>query len=123
VLEGGSAIALREAMPTEGHLGLVDPYESTIPGVSPRQIVAHRLLRFCSRGTVTWIKKYSQPAGLSWTGPKVDLIYIDADHSFEGVSGDWDAWRPHLSATAVAIFDDANPPGALGDGRWRTKRR
>lgn len=44
--------------------------------------------------------------GVSWDGPAVGLLYIDADHSYEGVSADWEAWSPHLAPGAAVVFDD-----------------
>lgn len=44
--------------------------------------------------------------GHEWKGLPVGLLYIDADHSYEGVAGDWDAWSPHLASEAVVVFDD-----------------
>lgn len=38
--------------------------------------------------------------------PLVGLLYIDADHSPEGVRADWEAWQPNLAPGAVVIFDD-----------------
>jgi MMP 1-O-methyltransferase len=34
-------------------------------------------------------------------------LWIDGDHSYEGVRRDWDAWRPHLIADATVAFDDS----------------
>lgn len=44
--------------------------------------------------------------GGQWLGAKVGLLYIDGDHSYEGVKADWEAWRPHLADNATVIFDD-----------------
>lgn len=44
--------------------------------------------------------------GRYWEGPAVGLLYIDADHSYEGVRADWEAWRDQLGPHAVVVFDD-----------------
>src|SRR5690606_17962121 len=49
-----------------------------------------------------------------WTGPRIGLIYIDGDHSFEGAVDDFEAWRPHLAADAVIAFDDYGAPSLPG---------
>jgi predicted O-methyltransferase YrrM len=36
----------------------------------------------------------------------IDFMFVDGDHSLEGVKGDWDAWSPHLAAGAMVIFHD-----------------
>lgn len=45
-------------------------------------------------------------AGRDWDGPPVGLLYIDADHSFEGVSADYWSWLPRLAPGAAVVFDD-----------------
>jgi anaerobic magnesium-protoporphyrin IX monomethyl ester cyclase len=37
---------------------------------------------------------------------KIDLLFIDSDHSYEGVSSDVKAWMPHLKSGAMIVFHD-----------------
>lgn len=37
---------------------------------------------------------------------KVDFLFIDGNHSYEGVKADVDAWFPKLNARALVIFHD-----------------
>jgi len=105
--EGTSALAMRQEMPADASLWCVDPYVSRIRGFSPRERVAHRVVAGSSNGTVTWVKAFSAEVGRRWTGPAVELLFVDGDHSFEGVAADWEAWSPHLADDAVVVFDDA----------------
>lgn len=115
VAEGGSAVAMRRAMDAEAVLYLVDPFFSgRIPGVCVASFVARRLVRSVSNGRVVWMRTLSEDAGRQWTGPEVDLLYIDADHRLEAVQADLDAWAPHLAEGGVIVFDDAGR-GALHD--------
>lgn len=41
-----------------------------------------------------------------WAGGPIGFLYIDGDHARAAVLTDWEAWRPHLSKTAVVVFDD-----------------
>ena len=36
----------------------------------------------------------------------LDVLFIDGDHSYEGVKADWEAYRGFLKAGAVVIFHD-----------------
>jgi predicted O-methyltransferase YrrM len=36
----------------------------------------------------------------------VDFIFIDGDHSYEGVKADVDVWLPKLNKNALIIFHD-----------------
>lgn len=40
-----------------------------------------------------------------WTEP-IDFLYIDADHSYRGVSADLEAWVPHVKPGGLIVGDD-----------------
>lgn len=56
--------------------------------------------------TATLIVADTAKTGQRWDGPPIGLLYIDADHSYEGVRADWEAWEPHLAQGASVVFDD-----------------
>lgn len=56
--------------------------------------------------TATLIRAESTHAAQRWTGGKIGLCYIDADHSYPACMGDYRAWRPHLASNAWVVFDD-----------------
>ncbi len=37
---------------------------------------------------------------------KIDLLFIDGDHEYEGVKTDWESWSPHLSDHATVVMHD-----------------
>jgi hypothetical protein len=41
-----------------------------------------------------------------WRQP-VALLWIDGDHTYEGVARDWEAWKAHLLPQALVAFDDS----------------
>lgn len=40
------------------------------------------------------------------TNSKIDLLFIDGDHSYEGVKKDWDLYSPMLHPGSLVIFHD-----------------
>lgn len=44
----------------------------------------------------------------------VDVLLVDGDHSFEGVSADWRHWRPRLATGSNVLFHDAVDYGGFG---------
>lgn len=48
----------------------------------------------------------STSAAKAWSKP-IGLLFIDGDHSEEGVQTDVDAWMPFLTRTGIIVFDDA----------------
>jgi hypothetical protein len=57
----------------------------------------------------------SEQVVAGWRLP-VGLLWIDGDHSYDGVRRDLESWQPHLLAGATVVFDDADNP-ALGPHR------
>lgn len=55
---------------------------------------------------VTPVRSLTSLAAEGYTGEPVALLYIDGDHSRAAVLADFRAWRRHLTADAVIIFDD-----------------
>jgi hypothetical protein len=52
------------------------------------------------------IRGETTEAAARWDGPPIDLLFIDADHSFEGVRRDFLAWAPHCRVGARCAFHD-----------------
>lgn len=42
------------------------------------------------------------------------MIFIDGDHSYDGVRADYEHWRPALAPGGHLLFHDASPPGGIG---------
>jgi predicted O-methyltransferase YrrM len=42
----------------------------------------------------------------------IDFLFVDADHRFEGVTGDWFAWAPRMASGGLVAFHDTT--GAEG---------
>jgi predicted O-methyltransferase YrrM len=59
---------------------------------------------------VTLVHGFSLDAAMQWEGPKVGLLFIDADHSYEGCRADVLAWAPHLAEGAIIAVDDYGHP-------------
>ena len=55
------------------------------------------------------IRKMSNDAVGDFEG-KADFLFIDADHSYEGVKSDWDNWTPLLTKPATVILHDVDVP-------------
>lgn len=47
----------------------------------------------------------SATVGLTWDKP-IDLLFVDGDHTYEGVLADMNAWLHHVKVGGVVIFHD-----------------
>ena len=114
VYEGSSALVLISALPPGSELHLIDPFvdESgwALPaGWGATEQATRKVVARASRSggpSVRWHVQRSQDVGRRWERA-VDFVFIDGDHSPEGVRGDWEAWSPHVKPGGVVAFHDA----------------
>lgn len=57
----------------------------------------------------TQIKGDSKKVGKTWD-KEIDLLFIDGDHSAEGVGGDIDIWIPYVKDGGYVLFHDYGSP-------------
>jgi predicted O-methyltransferase YrrM len=48
--------------------------------------------------------------------PTYDLIFIDGDHTYDGVSRDFELYKQLLSPKGIMLFHDVDPDHAFADG-------
>jgi predicted O-methyltransferase YrrM len=54
---------------------------------------------------VVIVHSFSSEAAQNWTRP-IDLIFIDGDHTYDGVKQDWELFVPHVRPFGVVLFHD-----------------
>jgi hypothetical protein len=99
VWEGGTTRMLRQVMAPDGVLFAIDPFPGGRAGFSYQRPIAHGEVRRIRNGTVVWLRTTGARAA---SDPRVaaapfDFIFVDSDHTFEGLQADWEAWAPHAS--------------------------
>jgi predicted O-methyltransferase YrrM len=52
------------------------------------------------------VKHDSSSAGREWQFGAIDLLFIDGDHTYEGVLRDIEAWTPHVKVGGFVAFHD-----------------
>jgi predicted O-methyltransferase YrrM len=67
---------------------------------------------------VTPMRGATAELGHHWNGPPVGFLFIDADHSYEGVRSDWYSWRKRLIRRAKVAFHDYQNPAYEGVTRF-----
>lgn len=108
---GWSACMLGSALKANGRgmLYAIDPHrptawnDGTVTDTFP--IISDNVAKLRLQRHVTVVRKTSQEAARDWNR-QVDLIFIDGDHSYEGVKSDWELFLPHMHAFTVAVFHD-----------------
>ena len=114
VYEGSSAAVLCEVLDSDAELHLIDPFGhhgwalpagwGATEGASRR--VVERARRRHGGPRVTWHVDYSAAVAQRWAGD-VDLVFVDGDHSEEGVRADWEGWHGVVAPGGAVVFHDA----------------
>src|SRR5262249_31521464 len=103
---------LRAAMAADGLLAAVDPFPAGRLGFSIQRCIAQSEVGRVANGRVEWVRLTGVAAAKQYAangnGP-VDFIFIDGDHSYDGIRGDWEAWSDLLAPGAIAALDDSHP--------------
>jgi predicted O-methyltransferase YrrM len=112
VWHGVTTCRLRQAMASNAMLFAIDPYPRGRLGFSAQRIIAHKEVSGVSNGTVTWIRDTGANAVTILRGTEFfDFVFIDGDHSYEGLQADWTGWSSLLApAGIIALHDSRSTP-------------
>jgi predicted O-methyltransferase YrrM len=110
VWHGVTTCYLRRSMEKNGELLCVDPYRRGRLGFSAQKRIAHRTVSKIRNGRVRWMRTTGDAAGRGYNfadeGP-VDFIFIDGDHSYDGLQRDWEAWNQHVGRSGIVALHDS----------------
>ena len=89
VWHGVTTRLLRQAMAQDGIICAVDPYTVGRLGFSTPQVIAHHNVNRCRIGHVHWLRATGVEAAKDplVTLAPIDFLFIDGDHSYEGLKG------------------------------------
>ena len=124
VWHGVNTKAFREAMSPEGVMLAVDPFRRCLLGIRGfgwARRIAHREVEKTSNGRVVWIERLGREApSLAEVQPflPVDFLFIDGDHSYEGLRADWQAWKNHVAAGGIVALHDSRGRNGCGSERF-----
>lgn len=110
VWHGVTTKVLRNAMAPDGILLGVDPYPKGRFGFSVQRVIARREIARVTNGTVEWQRLTGVEAARLYAasdGPPLDFVFIDGDHSYEGLRGDWEAWNPLVAPHGIIALHDS----------------
>jgi len=118
VYEGSSAVVLCAALPTQATLHLIDPFtgDALLPGWrgvegATRRVIA-RAVRRRGGPRVVWHVERSERTAADWSD-RLELVFIDGDHSEAGCRLDWELWSPHVALGGAVVFHDARGEAGL----------
>jgi hypothetical protein len=84
----------------------IDPFPKGRLGFSIPMAVARREIGKSANGTCRLVRRSGEAAARSWTDP-VDFLFIDGDHTWEGLRGDWQGFSPHVVPGGIVCLHDS----------------
>lgn len=112
VWHGVTTARLRRAMAADGVLYAVDPYPVGRLGFNvQRQIARHEVSRV-PNGRVEWMRTTGAKAAHALadaTRGRLEFVFIDGDHSYEGLQADWIGWSALVASGGIVALHDSRP--------------
>ena len=110
VFNGVTTLELRHAMSPDAVLWAVDPFPKGRLGFNLDERIARHTVGLSANGTVEIVKLTGAEAAKRYAAlglPPVEFIFIDADHSWAGIEGDWTGWSPLVAPGGLAALHDS----------------
>lgn len=110
VYHGVTTCRLRKAMDPGGILVAIDPYPKQRLGFSAQRVVAHGEVSKIKGGNVKWMRKTGAEAAkelIASSSAQFDFVFIDGDHSWEGLQADWEGWSKLIAPGGVIGLHDS----------------
>lgn len=124
VYHGVNTRMFREVMDADGVLIAIDPFDRSLFGIRGygwARRIAHAEVGRSTNGRVVWVECFGKDA------PRredvcpllpVDFIFIDGDHSYEGLQGDWTAWKDLVDPGGIVALHDSDNRNLCGSERY-----
>lgn len=115
VWHGVTTAVLRRAMSPDGVLWAVDPFPAGRLGVSLQYPIAHSEVARVRNGRVRWIRSTGEDAAAIYrreNTPAAEVVFIDGDHSYDGLIRDWLAWSPLVAPGGIVCLHDSRSTSA-----------
>lgn len=110
VWHGVTTCRLRSVMAPDGVLWAIDPYPVGRLRFSAQQRIAQREVAKVRNGSVCWVRLTGVQAAHRHAAAgeaPVDFVFIDGDHFYDMVRGDWEAWSPLVAPGGVIALHDS----------------
>lgn len=126
VYEGSTTALLAEKADLDSTVYGIDPFFPGRLGICWGEVIAKHVTRTeRASGRVRLVRRLSHEASDEVPG-KVDFIFIDGDHSLEGIRRDWETWAPRVRSGGILALHDSFPRArqspTLGSQRFYAER-
>jgi predicted O-methyltransferase YrrM len=109
VFEGSTTRFLAEQMDREGELYAIDPFFGGRFGICWGELIARGEMRKSRGARIHAINALSFDAARIISG-RFDFIFLDGDHSIEGITRDWSDWADRVQPMGIFALHDTSVP-------------
>jgi predicted O-methyltransferase YrrM len=110
VYEGVNTQIIASSLASDGKLYGVDPFVRGRLGVCYYEMIARRHIGSeLLRSKVRLVTAFSHDAAVL-IPDYLDFIFIDGDHSLEGITRDWSLYAPKLDSGGLMLLHDTTAP-------------
>lgn len=110
VFEGVNTCLIAASIHPNGTIYGIDPFTQGRLGVCyGKYITMHSLRKRKLMSKVTLIEKPSYSADMDVQDP-IDFLFIDGDHSYEGIRIDWVKWSTKVAINGIVALHDTAVP-------------
>ncbi len=110
VFEAVNTVEIAKVISEKGVLYGIDPFFPGKLGINcQKQISLYHIRRNKVVDKVKLVEKLSFDAA-SDVPDNIDFIFIDGDHSWEGIEKDWNLWTPKVKSGGIVALHDTNYP-------------
>ena len=124
VFHGVNTLNMRKAMSPHGILIAIDPFCRSffgIRGYGWARRIAHHEVAKSRNGNVIWIEDFGKNVPSRPEVAKllpVDFLFIDGDHSWDGLRGDWESWSCCIQTNGIVALHDSLNSGQCGSEKF-----
>jgi predicted O-methyltransferase YrrM len=106
VFEGFNTLNIAKSLANSGQLYAIDPFIKGRMGICYGELISRNYIKRAElNNKVNFIKKYSFDAS-SDVPDYIDFIFLDGDHSYEGIKSDWIVWTEKLKQDGIIALHD-----------------
>ena len=110
VFEGLTSALLVRAMAADGVLYAIDPFFPGRLGICWGKIIARREVNRAAAGRKFLFVEKLSFAALAEVPGTVDFLFVDGDHSLEGITRDWADWSARMAPGGIIALHDTRVP-------------